>query len=157
MTPLPDELFTLRLAPDGWAVEVLDQTRLPHAVHVVRLQTGAEAARAIADMVVRGAPLIGATGAYGLCLALREDPGDRALAAAHGLLVATRPTAVNLRWALDRVRAAASALPPDQRAAAAYQQAADVCREDLAINAAIGEHGRRLIEERWRALGGERP
>jgi methylthioribose-1-phosphate isomerase len=150
----PQPLFTLRLAADGWAVEVLDQTRLPHAVAVVRLETAADAARAIAQMVVRGAPLIGATAAYGLSLALRSDPGDRSLAAAHELLLAARPTAVNLRWALEVMAAEVSVLPPGERAAAAYRRAAALCEEDISICAAIGQHGRAIIEQRWQAGGG---
>jgi methylthioribose-1-phosphate isomerase len=152
-----EPLFTLRLAADGWAVEVLDQTGLPHAVTVVRLETAVQAAQAIAAMVVRGAPLIGATAAYGLCLALRADPGDRSLAAARALLLAARPTAVNLRWALDAVETEVRPLPPGERAAAAYRRAAALCEEDVQICAAIGEHGRAIIEERWRAASRARP
>src|SRR5687767_782651 len=92
---------SIALANDGWAVDVIDQTRLPHELVFARLETVEHAARAIADMVVRGAPLIGATAAYGICLSLRADPSDRALLAARERLVATRPTAVNLRWAVD--------------------------------------------------------
>ena len=89
---------------DGLAVEVIDQTRLPHAFEILRLETMEAAARAIETMVVRGAPLIGATAAYGLALAMREDASDGALAAAYDRLFRTRPTAVNLRWALDDLR-----------------------------------------------------
>src|SRR5688500_5227633 len=145
-----DGLFTLRLAADGWAVEVLDQTRLPHEAVVVRLETPAEAARAIEDMVVRGAPLIGATAAYGLCLALRADPEYRALVTAHELLLRTRPTAVNLRWALQEIVTSVRGLPAGERAAAAYRRAAALCQEDVEICSAIGEHGRPLIEAAWR-------
>ena len=106
---------TIWLASDGWAVEVIDQTRLPHELTFVRLESVADAARAIADMVVRGAPLIGATAAYGLCLALRKDPGDAAALGAREQLLATRPTAVNLRWALDQILAVVRPLPPAER------------------------------------------
>jgi methylthioribose-1-phosphate isomerase len=148
---------TIWLAPDGWAVEVIDQTRLPHELAFVRLETAEQAARAISDMVVRGAPLIGVTAAYGLCLALRTDPSDRALQLARERLVATRPTAVNLRWALDEVTAVAGGLPPGERAVAAYRRAAAIADEDVAICAAIGRHGQTLLERSFRACGGARP
>jgi methylthioribose-1-phosphate isomerase len=96
-------------------------------------------------MRTRGAPLIGACGAYGLALALDEDPGDTALAAAHAMLNATRPTAINLRWALDRVRDAVIALPLAERADAAFRLADAICDEDVAINEAIGRHGLALV------------
>jgi methylthioribose-1-phosphate isomerase len=148
---------TIWLADDGWSVGVIDQTLLPHELAFVRLETAQQAARAISDMVVRGAPLIGATAAYGVCLALRADAGDRALLAARELLMATRPTAVNLRWALDEMVAAVRPLPLSDRAAAAYRRAAAICDEDVATCAAIGEHGRALIEQAFRAAGGSRP
>jgi hypothetical protein len=113
------DLRTLRPLPARDAVEILDQTRLPHHCVTVRLATAADAARAIRTMAVRGAPLIGATAAYGLALGLATDPSDSNLGHAHELLLATRPTAVNLRWALDRVRAKVAPLP-DLRAAAAW-------------------------------------
>jgi methylthioribose-1-phosphate isomerase len=148
---------TIWLAPDGWAVEVIDQTRLPHELAFVRLETAEQAARAISDMIVRGAPLIGVTAAYGLCLALRTDPSDRALQLARERLVSTRPTAVNLRWALDEVTAVAGGLPPGERAVAAYRRAAAIADEDVAICAAIGRHGQTLLERSFRACGGARP
>src|SRR5882724_8085471 len=88
------------LEADGWSVGAIDQTQLPHRFATIRLATLDDAAHAIRSMQVRGAPLIGATAAYGICLALREDPSDAALAAAHKALLATRPTAINLAWAL---------------------------------------------------------
>ena len=97
---------TIWVADDGWSVEIFDQTRLPHELTVARLATLEDAANAISDMQVRGAPLIGATAAYGICLALRDDPSDAAVDRAYDRLLATRPTAVNLRWALDEMRAA---------------------------------------------------
>jgi methylthioribose-1-phosphate isomerase len=148
---------TIWLADDGWAVEVIDQTLLPHELIFRRLETVDEAAQAIAEMVVRGAPLIGATAAYGLCLALRADPGDRALLAARERLIATRPTAVNLRWGLDELLAAVHPLAPAQRAEAAYRRAAAICDEDVAICEAIGRHGQGLIEQAFRAAGQSRP
>jgi methylthioribose-1-phosphate isomerase len=137
---------TLELAPDGWSVEVLDQTRLPFEVVVRELRSLADAVEAIAAMRVRGAPLIGVTAAYGLCLALRRDPSDAALAAACKELLATRPTAVNLAAALDAMRAAVAGLPPGERAAAAYATAARLADADVATNRAIGRHGLRLLE-----------
>jgi methylthioribose-1-phosphate isomerase len=138
---------TIRLHADGSSVEVIDQTLLPHDFRLVRLYTLEDAVRAIADMVVRGAPLIGATAAYGMALALRQDASDTGLARAHAQLLATRPTAVNLRWALDEIHAATVRLPPAKRAAAAYHRAAQICDEDVALCSAIGDHGKRIIEE----------
>jgi len=136
---------TIWPAADGWSVEIIDQTKLPHAFAVARLTTLEEAAHAIRAMLVRGAPLIGATAAYGVALALRADPSDAALDRACDALLATRPTAVNLRWALERMRRHLHALPEGERAAAAYAEAAAVADEDVAINRAIGEYGAALI------------
>ncbi|MDJ0950141.1 MAG: S-methyl-5-thioribose-1-phosphate isomerase [Alphaproteobacteria bacterium] len=144
---------TIWLAEDGWAVEIIDQTRLPHAFATVRLETPEDAARAIRDMLVRGAPLIGATAAYGLCLAARADPGDEALDRAAELLGATRPTAVNLRWAIEEMRSHLRNRPHAERVAAAYAKAAEICDDDVATNRAIGEHGRPLIEQAWTKAG----
>ena len=138
---------TIWLAEDGETVEVLDQTKLPHAVEVRRLTSLAEAAAAIRTMVVRGAPLIGVTGAYGLALAMREDASDAALARAVETLAATRPTAVNLRWALDRMAAALRSVSPDERVAGAYRLAGEMADEDVATCRAIGEAGAALIRE----------
>lgn len=133
------------LADDGWAVEIIDQTKLPHAFETCRLEDLDTAARAIRDMRVRGAPLIGATAAYGLALAMRADPSTGHLERAAKVLMATRPTAVNLRWAVDDVLARLRPLAPAARAAAAYARAAAICDEDVAINRAIGAHGLDLI------------
>ncbi len=135
------------LEPDGWSVGIIDQTRLPHALVTDRLTTLGEAAEAIRAMRVRGAPLIGATAAYGICLAVRRDASDAALDAACRILAATRPTAINLSWALDDMRRSLAALPTERRPAAAYQRAAALCDEDVAINHAIGTHGAALIRE----------
>jgi methylthioribose-1-phosphate isomerase len=97
-------------------------------------------------MLVRGAPLIGATAAYGMALAMRADGSDAALDRAYNTLIATRPTAINLRWALDAMRLALRPLPPSQRIAAAYSRAAAIAEEDIAINKGIGRHGLALIE-----------
>ncbi|MCY1083118.1 S-methyl-5-thioribose-1-phosphate isomerase [Archangium lansingense] len=138
---------------DGWSMGIIDQTYLPHAFVLLRLTTLDEAAHAIRSMQVRGAPLIGAVAAYGVCLALRVDASDGALERACTLLQATRPTAVNLRWALDEMRQALRPLSPGQRVAAAYQRAAALCDEDVAINHAIGRHGLGLIESAWERKG----
>jgi methylthioribose-1-phosphate isomerase len=130
---------------DGEGVDVIDQTQLPHRFAVLTLRTAAEAAEAIRRMVVRGAPLIGATAAYGMALAAREDASDAGLGRAHDLLFKSRPTAVNLRWALERMQAKLRALPVSERRAAAYAEAAAIAEEDVAICSAIGENGAELI------------
>ncbi len=134
------------LADDGWAAEIIDQTKLPHLFVIERLETLEDAARAIEDMQVRGAPLIGATAAYGMCLALRQDASDQALASADARLRRTRPTAVNLVWALDEMRTAVQPLTPADRVAAAYARAAQICDDDVSTNHKIGQHGLALIE-----------
>ncbi len=138
---------TIWLAQDGWRVVVIDQTRLPFRFETVALGSAEQAADAIRSMVVRGAPLIGATAAYGVALAMRADASDAALEAALALLGATRPTAVNLHWALERMRRVLAALPPGVRAETAYAEAAAICGEDVALCRAIGEHGLPLIAE----------
>jgi methylthioribose-1-phosphate isomerase len=138
---------TIWLAPDGWSVVVIDQTQLPFAFDTRPLASLEDAALAIKSMVVRGAPLIGATAAYGLCMALRKDASDTALADAYDLLLATRPTAINLKWALDQMVDAVRSLAPRQRADAAYARAARLCDDDVATNEAIGRHGLSLIRE----------
>ncbi|PWC36459.1 S-methyl-5-thioribose-1-phosphate isomerase [Azospirillum sp. TSO35-2] len=130
---------------DGRAVAIIDQTRLPHDFAVVRLTTLEDAAHAIRAMLVRGAPLIGAAAAYGVALAMRADSGDTGLERACATLLATRPTAVNLRWALERMRARLAPLPEPERVAAADAEAASIADEDVAINRAIGGHGAALI------------
>src|SRR5262249_51704759 len=134
------------LESDGVRVGIIDQTLLPHRYATVTLSSVEDAARAIATMQVRGAPLIGATAAYGVCLALRAEPSDEALERACTLLLAPRPTAINLKWALDEMLAAVRNRPRDERVAAAYARAAAICDEGVAINQAIGRHGLALIE-----------
>ncbi|WP_279358058.1 S-methyl-5-thioribose-1-phosphate isomerase [Methylobacterium indicum] len=136
---------TIFPAPDGEGICVIDQTRLPFAFETKTLKSEAEAAIAIRTMIVRGAPLIGATAAYGLALAMREDPSDRNLDGARARLAATRPTAINLAWALDRVAALLRPLGPTEREAAAFAEAARIADEDVASCRAIGEHGAALI------------
>jgi methylthioribose-1-phosphate isomerase len=135
------------LEDDRRSVGVIDQTRLPHAFATLRLVTLADAAHAISSMQTRGAPLIGAVAAYGMCLALQEDTSDDALEYGYRLLVGTRPTAVNLKWALDEIMAAVRNRPRGERIAAAYARAAAICEEDIAINLGIGGHGLALIED----------
>src|SRR5215510_6694012 len=137
---------TIWVEADGWSVGIIDQTVLPHRFATIRLTTLGDVARAIATMQVRGAPLIGATAAYGVALALRADASDEALERACATLIATRPTAINLKWALDEVVAAVRNRPREERLAAAYRRAAEICDEDVAINRAIGRHGAALIE-----------
>ena len=136
---------TIWLGSDGETVEVLDQTKLPHEVAVRRLTSLADAAEAIRAMVVRGAPLIGVTAAYGVALAMREDASDEGLARAVETLAATRPTAVNLRWALDRIAADLRGPDVNDRVAAAYRLAGEMADEDVATCRAIGLHGAALI------------
>jgi methylthioribose-1-phosphate isomerase len=138
---------TIWVAADGASVEIIDQTLLPHQFAIVTLRTLEQAAHAIKSMQVRGAPLIGAAAAYGLCLAVAADASDEALDRAYDLLLATRPTAVNLRWALDDMRGRLRNLPRNARAAAAYQRASEICEEDIAINSAIGEHGLNIFRD----------
>ncbi|HUS56358.1 MAG TPA: S-methyl-5-thioribose-1-phosphate isomerase [Thermohalobaculum sp.] len=133
------------LGDDGWSVGIIDQTRLPFAFETVQLKTEAEAARAIKAMLVRGAPLIGATAAYGMALAMRADGSDANLAGAYDRLHATRPTAINLKWALDLMRQRLARLESGQRVAAAYARAAEIVEEDVEINRRIGVYGLELI------------
>ncbi len=150
---------TIWLAEDGRCVEIIDQTKLPHDWVVARLSSMADAAAAIKDMLVRGAPLIGATAAYGMALAMAEDASDANLKAAHDTLYATRPTAVNLRWALAAVMERLTPLSPADRVTAAYAQAAEICDEDVEINYAIGGHGLEIFRDIWakrQAAGAER-
>ena len=134
------------LESDGWSVSAIDQRRLPHDFAVARLTTCDATADAIRSMLVRGAPLIGATAAYGMALAMRADASDAALDQAYKTLVAARPTAINLKWALDAMRALLRPLPASERTAAAYCRAGEIAEEDIAINKGIGRHGLGLIE-----------
>jgi methylthioribose-1-phosphate isomerase len=134
---------------DNGEVAIIDQTRLPHEFRVRTLQTTEDAAIAIRDMWVRGAPLIGATAAWGMALAMREDSSDAALTLAAETLLATRPTAVNLRWAIDAMLARLQPLPDSERAAAAHAAAIDICDADVATNSGIGDNGAPLINALW--------
>jgi len=132
---------------DQSGVGIIDQTLLPHRFTTVRLSTLEQAAHAISSMQVRGAPLIGATAAYGMWLAMCADASDMGLERAYARLLATRPTAVNLRWALDEMTAALRHRPSDERPAAALRRADEIRAQDIAINQAIGRHGLKLIKE----------
>ena len=135
------------LEPDGHTVSAIDQRWLPHQFVVAHLTTCDAAADAIRSMLVRGAPLIGATAAYGMALGMRADASDAALDQAYTLLIETRPTAINLKWALDEMRSLLAPLSSSDRAAVAYSRAAEIAEEDIAINRSIGEHGLALIEK----------
>ncbi|MES2293228.1 MAG: S-methyl-5-thioribose-1-phosphate isomerase [Pseudomonadota bacterium] len=128
------------------AFGIIDQTRLPHELVTLMLRSADDAARAISTMQTRGAPLIGAVGAYGLALAMRGDASDENLTRVHDLLAQTRPTAINLRWALDRMRDALLNQPRDQRAKLAWTEAAAIADEDVAMSMAIGAHGLEIIK-----------
>ncbi|WP_407151412.1 S-methyl-5-thioribose-1-phosphate isomerase [Bradyrhizobium sp. ORS 86] len=134
------------LEPDGWSVGAIDQRRLPHEFIVARITTAEEAGEAIRSMLVRGAPLIGATAAYGIALAMRADASDSALDRAGKMLAATRPTAINLKWAIDEMQRALAPLPAAARTDAAYARAREIAEDDVAINRDIGRHGLGLIE-----------
>ena len=131
---------------DHWSVRIIDQTKLPWNLDLPRLTSMDEVAHAIRAMLVRGAPLIGAAAAYGVALAMRTDASDSNLEQAINVLGATRPTAINLRWALARMQAKLAPLSPPKRAEAAYAEAAAICDADVATNKSIGEHGVKLIE-----------
>ena len=140
------ETRTIWVESDGTSVGIIDQTLLPHRFASVRLGTLAQAAHAIQSMQVRGAPLIGAAAAYGMWLAMRGDASDEGLERAYASLIATRPTAVNLRWALDEMLAALRNRSRSERPAAALRRANEICEQDIAVNQAIGRHGLKLIE-----------
>jgi methylthioribose-1-phosphate isomerase len=146
---------TLWPLADGSGVEVIDQTRLPHSFVTEVWRTLDAAAAGISTMVVRGAPLIGVSAAYGLALGLRADASDAGLKRAGETLVATRPTAVNLRWAVQRVSAHVAPLPEAERAAAAWTEAGRIAEEDVAACAAIGRNGADVIEALSQKLGGQ--
>lgn len=132
---------------DGWSVRILDQTRLPWTVEILRLTDEKQVAHAIKSMQVRGAPLIGAVAAYGLALALRRDASDAALESVAAMLGKTRPTAINLRWALDRMLRVLRPVASEPRAAAAYAAAADIAEDDVETCRSIGQHGLPLLRE----------
>ena len=138
---------TIWLNEDGRAVDIIDQRWLPHEFRVVTLNTVGDIAVAIRDMWVRGAPLIGVTAAYGVAIAMAKDPSDAHLDAVWEELNETRPTAINLRWALNAMRDHLGPLPEDERAAAAYKRAAEIAEEDVELNRAIGANGLDVIRK----------
>lgn len=144
---------TIWLNEDGWSVDIIDQTKLPHIYEIAKLKTVDDAAHAIKAMLVRGAPLIGATAAYGMCLALHKDASDENLANAYDLLMSTRPTAVNLQWALNFIRNEILPLAERERRNTVYALAANICDEDADICSKIGDHGLSLIEQTWEVKG----
>ncbi len=134
--------------PEGdTAVGIIDQTKLPHRFETLGLRSLEDAAHAIKAMIVRGAPLIGATAAYGIALAMRKDASDEALDRAHDILAETRPTAINLRWALRRMRDVLRNRPREERAALAWAEAAKIADEDVEVCRAIGEHGLKILRD----------
>ncbi len=137
---------TIWLNADGRSVDIIDQRWLPHEFRVVTLKTVDDVAIAIRDMWVRGAPLIGVTAAYGVALAMENDAGDAHLDAVWEKLHETRPTAINLKWALDEMRGHLRKLPERQRHAAAYVRAAEIAEEDVELNRAMGRHGLEVIK-----------
>ncbi|MGA6975066.1 MAG: S-methyl-5-thioribose-1-phosphate isomerase, partial [Pseudolabrys sp.] len=141
------QMRTIWIERDGVSAGIIDQTQLPHRFVTVRLATLEDAARAIRTMQVRGAPLIGATAAYGVWLALRVDASDETLEKACSTLAATRPTAINLKWALDEMVAAVRNRPRNERPDAAFLRAGEIADEDVTINRAIGAHGLQIIED----------
>ena len=148
---------TIWLNDDGNSVSVIDQTLLPHHFKIVEWRTVEDAAEGIRNMVVRGAPLIGVSAGYGIALGMLRDPSDKGFQRAYDLLFASRPTAVNLRWALDKMRDTLLLLHPDDRAAAAFTVAGKICDEDVSNCSAIGEHGCSLIKQAWNKTGRSRP
>jgi len=127
------------------SIEVIDQTKLPHRFETAVLKTAEECADAIRTMLVRGAPLIGATAAYGVAFAMKKDPSSKALVAALDMLGATRPTAVNLRWALQRMNDALHNRGHEDRFAIAWAEAAAICNEDVEVCHAIGVNGLKIL------------
>jgi methylthioribose-1-phosphate isomerase len=138
---------------ESGSVRVIDQSRLPFEFATVDLETVADAAQAIKTMIVRGAPLIGATAAYGMALAVRSSPSDAQIAAAARILQATRPTAVNLTWALTRMRARLAEVAPGERVEIAFQEAASICDADVEQCRSIGAHGLEIIRGLARTTG----
>ncbi|MBK6896493.1 MAG: S-methyl-5-thioribose-1-phosphate isomerase [Alphaproteobacteria bacterium] len=138
---------SIELTENGWSVRIFDQRKLPWELVFVELTQRDQAATAIKEMWTRGAPLLAATAAYGLCLALREDASDENLKISYDLLLATRPTAVNLRWALDEMLKAVKPFQGQDRIKTAYERAKEICDEDVEINRRIGLNGLPLLRE----------
>ena len=142
---------------DGESVFVIDQTKLPYKFELAAWRHVEDAAQGIRSMVVRGAPLIGAAAAYGIALAMRANPSDESLQRAYDLLVQSRPTAVNLRWALDRMSLLLKGLPSSERSERAYREALSIADEDAENCSILGGHGLLLLQDHWKRLGQQRP
>ncbi|MEN2494330.1 MAG: Methylthioribose-1-phosphate isomerase [Hyphomicrobiaceae bacterium hypho_1] len=138
---------TIWVNSDGWSVSTFDQTLLPHSTEIIKLTTIKDVAHAIKSMQVRGAPLIGATAAYGICLQMRKNPSSISLSAAIEYLAKQRPTAVNLSWALEQMRNSLKNVPENKRATVAYLRAAEICDDDVETCRKIGVHGLKILEE----------
>jgi len=138
---------------EGGAVEIIDQTQLPHRLHIARIETVDEMVHAIKHMQVRGAPLIGAAAAYGMALGIADSALDGDVERTGEALLQSRPTAVNLRWAVQRMQRVLLALPEEERAAAAWCEAAVICDEDVALNQAIGQYGLAMLRALASARG----
>ena len=138
---------TIRLNADGRSVDIIDQRQLPHEFRIVTLKTVDDVATAIRDMWVRGAPLIGVTAAYGVAIAMGDDASAAGLDAVWKTLHQTRPTAINLKWALDEMRGFLLGMPEAKRQAAAYTRAAEIAEDDVELNRAIGRHGLAVIKQ----------
>lgn len=137
----------------GDAVVVIDQSRLPHEFVQMELRSVESVAQAISGLIVRGAPLIGITAAYGLAFALRQDPSNKGLQSARARLLATRPTARNLDWALRAVVKAVDNVHPETRAVAALAAADALAEADVTTNAALGRHGAAVLRDLWEQRG----
>ncbi len=135
---------------DEQCVFIIDQSRLPHRFEIKKLESVDDAATAISEMQVRGAPLIGATAAYAVCLALKQDPSDRSLDHACRLIHDTRPTAINLKWALDRMVSVVQSVPVESRITTAFNEADQICEEDIEACLQIGRYGLEIIESLYR-------
>ncbi len=138
---------TVWLAQDGHTVEILDQTKLPFELEIIKLSSMELAAKSIREMWVRGAPLIGAVAAYGMALGMREDPSDIYLQGCYDELIQTRPTAINLKWALDRTIRVLRVTPPSEREKVSYELAQAIADEDVQLCESIGKHGLEIIKE----------
>ncbi|WP_028579812.1 S-methyl-5-thioribose-1-phosphate isomerase [Desulfogranum japonicum] len=148
---------SLWLAANGRDVECIDQTRLPHNFVVAEISTAEDAMEAIRDMWVRGAPLIGAMAAYGVCLGLHESCTEEHLHQICEKLIACRPTAVNLQWAVDRMQRKLLSVETSQWLEVGYKEAANICDEDVEANESLGSHGAAVIQEIWEKKGKSEP
>ncbi|HEC8329728.1 MULTISPECIES: S-methyl-5-thioribose-1-phosphate isomerase [Providencia] len=138
---------TVWVSKDGKAVEIIDQTKLPFKFELLTLNSAQKVATAIQEMWVRGAPLIGVVAAYGMALGMQHDPSDKNLQSSYDLLIKTRPTAINLKWALDRMMASLKDAPEQKRRDIAWELAGKLADEDVELCEQIGRHGVEIIRE----------